>query len=158
MKMRLTTPARYTAPILLMLLTLSGVNFTLSANAQTAPAEREIQILSDGTVVDSDPVTPLIQSGDTYTFSGDVYGRIDVLKSGVTLDGAGFSLVQSGDKDFAVMVGKMAGVGPRVSGVTIKNLYISGYHYGVSLYGSNDVVSNVTVTGRHRLQWRRHMG
>ena len=147
MKMRLTTPAKYTAPILLMLLTLSGVNFTLSTNAQTAPAEREIQILPDGTVEDSNPVTPLIQSGDTYTFSGDVYGRIDVLKSGVTLDGTGYSLIKSGEKDFAIMAGKMDSIGPRVSGVTIKNLYISGYHYGVSLYGSSDMVSNVTVTG-----------
>jgi parallel beta-helix repeat protein len=145
--MRLTTTARYMAPILLILLLLSSVNGILSISAQTGPLTREIQILADGTIVDSDPVTPLIQSGDTYTFSGDVYGRIDVLRNGVTLDGAGHSLIKSGEKDFAVMAGKMDSIGPRVSGVTLKNIYISGYHYGVSLYGSGDVVSNVTVTG-----------
>lgn len=147
MKMRLTTPARRILPIFSILMLLSSVNFALSTNAQTAPETREIQILSDGTVTDSDPITPLVQSGNVYTFSGDITGRIDVLKNGVTLDGAGYSLIKSGEKDFAVMAGKMDSVGPRVSGVSIKNIYISGYHYGVSLYGANDVVSNVTVTG-----------
>jgi parallel beta-helix repeat protein len=137
------------AVFILLSLILCAVSQQL-AGAPTAPASvtREIKILADGTVEDSDPVTPLIQAGDIYTFSGDIYGRIDVEKNDITIDGAGYSLIQSGGKDFALMIGGIAGLElPRISGVTVKNMRIVGFHYAISLHGRSDVVSNVTVTG-----------
>jgi parallel beta-helix repeat protein len=118
------------------------------ANAQMSAATRVIEIKPDGSIVDSDPVTPLQQSENVYTFTGDVYGRIDVEKSGVILDGASYSLTKSGTKDFAVMVGGIAGLDlPQVDGVTVENMKIVGFHYAISLHGASDVVYGVTITG-----------
>lgn len=137
------------AVILIVLgLVTSSLVFMEPAGAQTSAPTRIIEIKSDGTIVDSDPVTPLQQLGNVYTFTGDIYGRIDVEKSVVTLDGAGYSLIKSGDKDFAVMVGGIAGLDlPQVNGVTVKNMNIVGFHYAISLRGTNDGVYGVTVTG-----------
>jgi parallel beta-helix repeat protein len=71
-----------------------------------------------------------------------------VEKSGITLDDAGYSLIQSGGKDFALMIGGMSWLDlPEVNDVTVKNMRISGFHWAISLHGRSDVVSSVTVTG-----------
>lgn len=150
MNLTCNLPILKKAAVLIVLgLLSSSVVFQQLADAQITPSTtREIKILADGTVEDSDPVTQLIQVGDIYTFSGDIYGRIDVEKNGITIDGAGYSLIQSGDKDFALMIGGIAGLElPRINGVTVKNMRIVGFHYAVTLHGKSDVVSNVTVTG-----------
>lgn len=148
MKSNTKIATRQAASIFIVLLmVVSIVAFLQPANAQTTPAAREIKILADGTIEDSNPLTPLIQAGDTYTFSGDVYGCIDIEKNGVTLDGAAYSLIGSDEMGHAVMVGGLGWDQPKVNGVTIKNMIITGFHYAIHLHGTGDVVSNVTVTG-----------
>ena len=108
---------------------------------------RKIEIQSDGSITDTNPLTPIQQNGNVYTFTGDIQGRIDIRKSNIILDGAGYSL-KKGDLDFAVIVGTSLEVPETfgVDGITIRNLEIVGFDYGITLGGQNNIVSNVNIT------------
>jgi len=135
--------------LIIFLVVLSGVIYLVllpntslneSADTQTPKPARIIEIQTDGSIFDSDPVTPLIQSGDVYTFSGDINGRIDIRKSGITLDGAGYTLRKTGDMDYGIHV-------QDVDEVSVKNIQIIGYWYAVTLGGSKHRVTEVAITG-----------
>ncbi len=109
---------------------------------------RDIDITPEGTILDANPVTPIQQNGNVYTFTGDVYGRLDIQRSNIVVDGAGYSLIKD-DLDFAINVGtgvdfpELVGV----EGVTIMNLQIVGFNYGITLGGQKNVVQRVNLTG-----------
>jgi parallel beta-helix repeat protein len=117
---------------------LSVMQFA-SANffPETPPAG--IQITADGQVKGTD----LIQrSGNTYTLTGDVEGTIVILRDGIVLDGAGYALEGSG-----------GGVGVFLQArndVTIKNMKISNFEYGIKMpwlyYGSTNSVKSKTIS------------
>ena len=61
--------------------------------AKPASAQQPLQtifIQPDGTV--SPNTAPIHHSGNTYTFTGNIYGAIKILKSNVILNGAGYTL------------------------------------------------------------------
>jgi len=96
-----------------------------------------IYIYSDGTI---DPTTaPILKVGDTYTLTGDVSESIYIQKSGITLDGNGYTVL-----------GTLSGYGiylNGISGVTIKNLDIDGFSFGIYLYysSSNTITYNTAL-------------
>jgi ABC-type antimicrobial peptide transport system permease subunit len=134
---------------LLLILVFSVALFAVAVqNVESQSTSRVIYIKPDGSVVDPNPVTPINQYGNTYTFTGDIYGRIVIEKSNIVVDGAGYSLRKS-DMDFGIIVGTGVDV-PKVvgvSGVTLMNMEIVGFIYGITLGGENNVVSRVNVTG-----------
>ncbi len=101
-----------------------------------------LTIKPDGTV---EPDTSLLErNDDVYTFTGDIYGCITVQKSGVTIDGAGFTLQGRG----LVNERGVYLVGPDQSHPTciksvVKNLKICNFFEGIFLIGS----SNSSITG-----------
>jgi parallel beta-helix repeat protein len=74
----------------------------------------------------------------TYTLTGDIeYGYIEVKRDNVEIDGAGHTISGS-DHGGVMILGK--------SGVTIKNLIITGCEYGVEL---DNACPKTTITGNN---------
>ncbi|MBT0158625.1 hypothetical protein G4O51_01420 [Candidatus Bathyarchaeota archaeon A05DMB-2] len=115
-----------------------------SANFFPEQLPSGIQITSTGAVEGTD----LIQrSGNVYTLTGDIHRTIVILRDGIVLDGAGYTLEGSGDSTGVFLQER--------NGVTIKNLRIKNFQYGIKFtwlnYGtpatprSNKVIGN-TIT------------
>jgi parallel beta-helix repeat protein len=130
-----------TTLILLLILCSVMVAFL---NVGIVKAEGRIYIRSDGTVEGTDKIQ---RNGNVYTFTGDIYGRIDIQKSNIILDGTDHSLIKS-ELDFAINVGTSGDIPEPfgVNGITIRNLRISGFDYGITLGGENNVVERVNIT------------
>jgi parallel beta-helix repeat protein len=99
--------------------------------------EATIYIRSNG---DVDPASaPITRNVDTYTLTDNIYESIWIQKSGITLDGDGYSI--TADYHYGIY-------GPSVSGITITNAIIGGASsYGIYLVSStNSVISGCTVT------------
>jgi parallel beta-helix repeat protein len=134
---------RKSAFLLVLLLLVFSVLVTFS-QIRTVKAENTIYIRADGTVEGTDKIQ---REGNAYTFTGDIYGRLEIQKSNIVLDGAGYALIKS-ELDFAINVGT-AGDVPEpvgVSGITIMNLHIIGFNYGITLGGENNIVQRVNIT------------
>jgi parallel beta-helix repeat protein len=113
-----------------------------SANFIPEQPPEGIQITSAGTVEGTD----LIQrSGNVYTLTGDIYNTIVVLCDGIVLDGAGYSLQGNGSGAGVFLQER--------NGVTIKNLKVSNFEYGIKFTRSfgpaksrSNIVSGNTIT------------
>lgn len=119
--------------------------FTASAiaiNVQTVRAYGVIYIRADGSV---DPSTaPILRSGDLYTLTGNIMSDADgivIERNNITLDGAGFAINGSASvwSNGVYLFG--------TSNVTIKNMDIEGFHFGLNLQSSsfNHILRN-TIT------------
>ena len=79
-------------------LTLIFVGLIVSSIVCIQPIRGEYQgditINADGTI--SPSTAPIQQTGDTYTLIDDVHGTITVMKSSMTFDGNGHSLIYLG--------------------------------------------------------------
>ncbi len=130
--------------LILISLIVSPLIFALPAYAQEGQKPLNLTIKPDGTV---EPSTDLLErSGTVYTFKGDIYGSIMVQKSGITIDGAGYTLQgRKGVDERGVYL-----VGPDRSHASctrsvVKNLRISNFFEGIYVLGS----SNSTITGNY---------
>jgi parallel beta-helix repeat protein len=132
------------AIILAMALLLStvGVEFIGIANADPyVPPEEPpagYRINSDGTYVGEN----LQRNGDTYTLSGNVNCPIAILRDDIVLDGAGYSVQGNGASVGIWLRGR--------NGLTIKNLNIKNFEYGVKFaYDrySGEMITNCTLIG-----------
>ena len=74
----------------------------------------------------------------TYTLSAHVYETIQIDEDNLTLDGAGYTVAGDGSSCGIYLSGRTA--------VTVKNLTIAGFSYGIQLYnsGGNIVTENTT--------------
>ncbi len=97
-----------------------------------------IYIKPDGTI---DPSTaPISQVGDTYTLTGDIYESIFIQKSGITLDGAGYT-VQGTPYSYGIYASY-------IDQMTITNMKVNGFHTGILLQSCDEnTVSLNTVSG-----------
>jgi len=111
--------------ILLPFLLISIANFTF--NIQPVEATETIYIKADGNI---DPPTANITSSDkvTYTFTGNNYDSLVVERDNIVVDGMGYTLQTTSGNGISLS---------HRSNVTIKNLNIDAYAYGVYLYYSN---------------------
>jgi parallel beta-helix repeat protein len=109
--------------ISLMLLLLTS----MFSHLQPITADSSTYILADGQI--NPPNNSIQRKGDLYIFTGNVSDGIVVEKNSIILDGNGYALTGSGD-----------GIGISLSGrenVTIKNLQIQNFAYGISFGGLN---------------------
>jgi len=91
-------------------------------------------------------VIPIKREGEVYTLMGNIksYGPgIEIWRSGITLDGAGFALQ-------GMTGGQGIHLAPNVGGVTVKNLKITNFDTGVlvnansgNVFVGNDVSGNL---------------
>jgi len=130
--MKKTVLAFFTVFGLLSTVILIGLTF----NIQPVNASGFIYIRADGSV---DPDTASIQrDGNIYTFTDNIYyDEIVVERDNIVVDGAGYTLQGSGFWD-----SKGISLSGR-SNVTVKNVKIEMFNYGIYLYES----SNNTISG-----------
>ena len=121
------------------LIPLLILSFTLMAltNAEVVGASVSIYIRADGSVEGTDRIQ---RDGDVYTFTGYVYGRIMVQAASIVIDGAGYTLSGLGDE---------AGITLARSNVTIKNIQITDFIWGIidDLPVSDDPISDCIISG-----------
>jgi parallel beta-helix repeat protein len=114
-----------------------------------AEYQGDITINADGTI--SPSTAPIQQTSDTYTLTGDVHGSITVMKSSMTFDGNGHSLIYLGPHGLGgLSVGCNYHSSPPVltgaSNVTVKNMVVKGSIYGINLVDTtNALVFNNTI-------------
>jgi len=118
--------------VYLAVLVMGGVLFYLYMTAPKHGVESgPFYIKVDGVV---EPSTASIRrSGDVYTFTSNVHGPVIVEKDNVVVDGAGFTVQGSG-------VNGSKGV--YLSGrknVTLRNMGVTGFWYGVCLANSSGI-------------------
>ena len=116
----------------------------VSANFFPAPVpDHSIEITAGGDVNGTDEIQ---RSGNVYTFTGDIVGSIVVFRSGIVVDGAGYTLQGNGTRTGIWFQAK--------NNVEIKNLHIRNFThgieftYGMSMDGCTDItLSGNTITG-----------
>lgn len=133
----------------LLALMMAPTFLVVSAISQ-APLSTVI-IQEDGRV--SPTSAPIVQNGNTYTFTDNLYAAIKIQKSNIILDGAGFTL--SGPYNGTAMTVWLIGKGPNqlpngtlaqyvigidlaspnVEGVTIENLNVKNFSIGICTFG-----------------------
>ena len=130
--------SRTCSGILLTLLFVCVISSAL--NIQPARAEGMIYIRADGSI---DPPTAPISSIDnvTYTFTDNISGSIGIKRSGIVIDGEGYTLQGPGPElnigiDFSERVN-----------VTVQHTQIEGFSYGISgIPAGYGGVSNYTIS------------
>jgi parallel beta-helix repeat protein len=118
---------------IMLTLLLIGM-LTLASNIQPVRASGTIYIRPDGSVEGSDKIQ---RDGDLYAFTDNIYDEIVVEIDNIVVDGAGYTLQGTGARD-----SKGIDLTERRN-VTIKNMEIKGFFYGISLfyYCSSNVLS-----------------
>ncbi len=132
----------------------------VSANSQ-APLST-VFIQADGSV---SPISaPIVQNGNTYTFTDNLYAAIKIQKSNIILDGAGFTL--SGPYNGTTMDVWLIGQGPdqlpngtlaqyvigidlaspNVEGVKIENLNVKNFSIGMYIWTKNNTITGNGVS------------
>jgi len=108
-------------------------------------AQDTIYIRADGSVEGTDKIQ---RNGDIYTFIDDISGWIQIQKSYIVLDGAGYALqVNKGESGKGIDLSNGRGQDPsrpEIVNVTIKNMSILNFSYGIFNRNSrnNTIISN----------------
>jgi len=107
------------------------------ANVEVVGASVSIYIRADGSVEGTDRIQ---RDGDVYTFTGYIYGGIMVQADSIVIDGAGHTLSGLGDE---------AGITFARSNVTIKNIQIKDFKWGIidGLPVLDDLISDCDISG-----------
>ncbi|MGD6807056.1 MAG: right-handed parallel beta-helix repeat-containing protein [Candidatus Bathyarchaeia archaeon] len=118
---------------LISALLLSIVVGSQFSNLATAQNYSTITIKADGSI---DPTTaPIIQSGNVYKLTADIFGSIKVEKFNIVLDGAGFSL-QGNNTGLGIQIFNPHNASTISSlDVTVKNFNIKSFERGISVLG-----------------------
>jgi parallel beta-helix repeat protein len=116
------------------LIITSEVQFIHAQTYQT------ITIGADGSVV---PVTELLEHKDkVYSLTGNISGRIVVKADNIVIDGAGYTLEGNEIEGNGTGIDLLSGP----NNVTISNIRIKGFINGITLSGSNNVLTGCTLT------------
>jgi parallel beta-helix repeat protein len=100
-----------------------------------------VYIKADGTI---DPVSaPIDKDGEIYTLTDNIYDSIVIQRSGITLDGDGYTVEGTG--------GGIGVYGTSLSDVTVKNLYVQTFNIGIRFdYTSYSTIMMNMITGINR--------
>jgi len=137
-----------TSGIMLTLLVISMLTWAFVI--QTVKAEPgTIYIRADGSV--DPPTAPIHRDGDIYTLNGNIYSNyhgIVVLKDNIIVDGASFTVQGPG---WTNVYPPLNGIDiMRRSDVTIKNIKVQGFYWGVLLWeSSGNTISGNDIRDNH---------
>jgi nitrous oxidase accessory protein NosD len=129
--------------------------------AEPQSPRQRVFIRSNGNVEPSS--APIQRNGDKYTFTGDIYAEFVVEKSGVVVDGAGYTLhgPYNGTRENLFLIGEgpnqvsegtqipySVGVdlGGGASDLTIMNLKIMNFSIGTYIWTANNVFVGNSVS------------
>jgi len=133
--------------LLIMVMVVTMGTSIVAVEIQKAKASGTIYINSNGSITPSD--APIFTSDNiTYTFTDDINDSIVVLRSNITIDGAGHTLNGTG-------TGLLAGltieyVAAADDNVTVKNVNIMGFGVGIGLISAENITisfCNITNNG-----------
>jgi hypothetical protein len=96
-----------------------------------------VYISDNGSVVGTDTIQ---RSGNIYTLTANISGGIQVQKSNIVIDGAGYAIEGNGEGD-GIDLSNGRGQDPsrtEINNVTIKNLKILNFYYGVDNANTNN--------------------
>jgi hypothetical protein len=131
------------ATLLLLIICVTLVSFP---NVGIVKAEEPIYIRSDGSVEGTGKIQ---RNGDIYTLSGNISGGIQVQKSNIVLDGAGYTIQGNGDESRrGIDLSNDRGSDPsrpKISNVTVKDMRIVNFNRGVE----NVNTANNTIIGNY---------
>jgi hypothetical protein len=120
-----------------------------------------VHIRSDGSI--SPASAPMQRVGDCYIFTGDLFGLVVVERSGIVLDGAGYTLQgtyngskpdgwmivqgppQASDNTSLWTIGIDFSAAAKPTNITVKNLNIKGFYVGIYVWTSNNTVTGNAV-------------
>jgi len=116
----------------------------LSFNIQTVKANGTIYIRADGSV--DPPTAPIQRIGDIYILKWNINASLVVERSNIIVDGDGYTLHGSG-------TGKGIDL-TATSNVTIKNMEIKAFAYGIRLYkpyqsSNNKILANLITNNTY---------
>lgn len=128
------------ASILALFLILSFILVSFPQIEIVMAEEETIYIRADGTVEGTDKIQRV---GTIYSFKDNIYDSIIVERENAVIDGSGY-LLQGNNTEYGIKL--------ESSGVTVKNMQISDFEYGVYVYlSSNDnVIVNNKIRGTSR--------
>jgi parallel beta-helix repeat protein len=147
---------------LLFLMLAISVSYVKPASSQSQAPLQTIFIQPDGSIY---PATDAIQrDGNTYIFTSNLYAAIDIFRSNIVLNGAGYTL--SGPYNGTASDVFVIGQGPNqlpqgqkvdyvigvdlgnsnVCGVTIENLNIENFSIGTYMWTQNNTVKGNNVS------------
>jgi len=126
---------------LLVLSLFTGSQFVVLVSANFFPApvpDHTIEITANGDVTGTDKIQRI---GNVYTFTGDIVGSIVIFRNGIVVDGAGYTLQGNGYRTGVWF--------QEITGVTIKDLCIRNFTYGIEFTygGSMNGCTDVTLSG-----------
>jgi parallel beta-helix repeat protein len=129
---------------LVLLLFLSFVLFSLP-QIGVVKAESTIYIRADGSVEGTDKIQ---RDGNAYTFTDDIFDHIIVDRNNIVIDGAGYILQGNGS---GVGILGITGISLDYrSNVTIKNIQIKNFYFGIWLRdSSNNIISGNNITNNY---------
>ena len=130
--MNKTVLTSFTILCLLSTMLIAGLAFGI----QTANTSETIYIRADGSI---DPPTAPISSFDSviYTLTGNItsdYNGIMVYRDSIVIDGAGYTLQGKGARGRGI---SFFDLGHGRNNITIKNMEIKGFAYGIDLFFSS---------------------
>ncbi|MEM2971539.1 MAG: NosD domain-containing protein [Candidatus Bathyarchaeia archaeon] len=125
------------APCMFLEILVMGI-LSLAFNIQSVKASETICIKDDGSVYPS--TAPIQRDGNLYTFTNNIYDEIVVWMNNIVIDGAGYTVQGTGGGDWCYIGIELLGR----TNVTIKNMTIKGFTYGIKLDNSsyNNLIGN----------------
>jgi parallel beta-helix repeat protein len=125
--------------ILVLLLILCFAVVSIS-QIRAVKGEGTIYIRADGSVEGTDKIQRV---GNVYSFTDNIYDSIIVERENVVIDGAGYQL-QGNDSEYGIKL--------ESGGVTIKNVKISNFGYGIYVYltSHNNIIVDNDINGNSR--------
>jgi len=151
-----------TVVAILAVLLISGLIYIqqLPSNNQQMTLQNII-VQQDGSVYPSN--ASIQRNENLYTFTGDIYGTIRILKSNVVIDGAGYTLRgpyngsqvnvwavgegpnQSPDLIAQYIIGIDLGA-PTVEGIAIQKLNVKNFSIGMYMWTKNNTITGNSIT------------
>jgi parallel beta-helix repeat protein len=134
--------------VLLALLCVGLVAFSFRVQPAKGWTDGIVTIKSDGSI--DPPYAPILRNGNTYTLTDDVintydgYSGIDIDKNGIVIDGAGHTLQGWWSQSTQHLPGSIGIEIPL--NVTIRNIVVKGFRYGILFRASGSCVYETTIT------------
>ena len=115
--------------------------FSIALTSSVSEANDSIYIRSDGSI--DPPTAPIQRNGNVYTLTGDIYDKtIIVEKDDIVMDGNKHTIQGTG-----IHLSKGLDLSNR-EGVTVKNIRVGGFYYGISLNSSQyNIISRNIIFG-----------
>jgi hypothetical protein len=107
-----------------------------------------ITIKADGSV--DPPTAPIAVSGNVYTLTSNIFGKINVRKFGIVVDGAGYTLEGNGT-GWGVEIANLPEA-PIITSydVTVRNCNIKGFEEGIDVNGFwGNIINGVAIVGNN---------